>query len=97
MFARRRRALLRHNNFPLMDEEKRQRIIAYIRHRMDEYNISLEHLAESIAEDKKKIKPILFRDAYGNTWDGEGDMPDWLKRAVHAGQSIEHFMVGPDQ
>ncbi|MCG1042719.1 H-NS histone family protein [Mycetohabitans sp. B8] len=80
-----------------MDEQKRQRIIAYIHHRMDEYGISIEHLAKVLAEEEKKIKPILFRDAYGNAWDGEGDMPDWLKRAVHAGQSTEHFMVKPEQ
>ncbi|UDG82626.1 H-NS family nucleoid-associated regulatory protein [Candidatus Vallotia cooleyia] len=80
-----------------MDEQKRQRIIAYIHRQMNEYDISIERLAEELAADEKKIKPILFRDAYGNVWDGEGSMPDWLKRAVHAGQSIKHFMVEPKQ
>jgi DNA-binding protein H-NS len=38
------------------------------------------------------IEPI-FRNANGDTWDGAGDMPEWLKRAVHAGQDIEFYRV----
>ncbi|SAL32079.1 H-NS family nucleoid-associated regulatory protein [Caballeronia humi] len=34
-----------------------------------------------------------FRNASGDTWDGVGDMPEWLKRAVHAGQDIEFYRV----
>lgn len=34
-----------------------------------------------------------FRNASGDTWDGKGDMPEWLKRAVHAGQDIEFYRV----
>ena len=34
-----------------------------------------------------------FRNANGDTWDGLGDMPEWLKRAVHAGQDIEFYRV----
>ncbi|KND62035.1 hypothetical protein BVER_02261 [Candidatus Burkholderia verschuerenii] len=34
-----------------------------------------------------------FRNASGDTWDGAGDMPEWLKRAVHAGQDIEFYRV----
>lgn len=35
----------------------------------------------------------VFRNASGDTWDGVGDMPEWLKRAVHAGQDIEFYRV----
>ncbi len=35
----------------------------------------------------------MFRNASGDTWDGAGDMPEWLKRAVHAGQDIEFYRV----
>ncbi|SAL23040.1 H-NS histone family protein [Caballeronia sordidicola] len=35
----------------------------------------------------------VFRNASGDTWDGEGEMPEWLKRAVHAGQDIEFYRV----
>ncbi|SAK46695.1 H-NS histone family protein [Caballeronia arationis] len=34
-----------------------------------------------------------FMNASGDTWDGIGDMPEWLKRAVHAGQDIEFYRV----
>ncbi|SOE99675.1 H-NS histone family protein [Burkholderia sp. OK233] len=34
---------------------------------------------------------IRYRDAYGNAWTGLGEMPQWLHRAVAAGQSIDHF------
>ncbi|WP_423194591.1 DNA-binding protein [Cupriavidus sp. H18C2] len=36
---------------------------------------------------------IRFRDADGYAWDGVGALPEWLQRAVNAGQSIEHFRV----
>ncbi|KMQ79945.1 hypothetical protein BPMI_03656c [Candidatus Burkholderia pumila] len=39
-----------------------------------------------------EIEPV-FRNANGDTWDGAGDMPEWLKRAVHAGQDIEFYRV----
>jgi DNA-binding protein H-NS len=35
----------------------------------------------------------MFRNASGDTWDGSGDMPEWLKRAVHAGQDIDFYRV----
>jgi DNA-binding protein H-NS len=37
---------------------------------------------------------IRYRDAYGNAWTGLGEMPEWLRRAVAAGQSIDHFRCG---
>ncbi|MGH8789874.1 MAG: H-NS family nucleoid-associated regulatory protein [Cupriavidus necator] len=36
----------------------------------------------------------LYRNALGQSWDGQGEYPDWLQRAVNAGQSIEFFRVG---
>jgi DNA-binding protein H-NS len=39
-----------------------------------------------------EIEPA-FRNASGDTWDGMGDMPEWLKRAVHAGQDIDFYRV----
>jgi hypothetical protein len=27
--------------------------------------------------------------------DGSGEPPDWLRRAVNAGQSVEFFQIGP--
>ncbi len=38
--------------------------------------------------------PVRYRNAQGQAWDGQGKMPDWLQRAVHAGQSVDFFRVG---
>ncbi|WP_414437083.1 H-NS family nucleoid-associated regulatory protein [Cupriavidus necator] len=37
--------------------------------------------------------PICFRDAAGHSWDGRGDLPEWLQRAVNAGQAVDNFRV----
>jgi DNA-binding protein H-NS len=71
-----------------LDGEARERLILWIRRRMEEYGITLDDLAAAIAESEKKP---MYRDAYGNTWDGQGELPQWLARAIHAGQDIEHF------
>lgn len=70
------------------DEEARERLIVWLRRRMDEFNITPEKLALAIAE--AETQPA-YRDAFGNTWNGAGEMPEWLQRAIHAGQDIEHF------
>ncbi|MGT2434119.1 H-NS family nucleoid-associated regulatory protein [Cupriavidus basilensis] len=36
---------------------------------------------------------VRYRNAQGQGWDGRGAMPDWLQRAIHAGQTVEHFRV----
>lgn len=35
----------------------------------------------------------IYRNAMGQTWDGIGEYPDWLQRAVNAGQSIDFYRV----
>ncbi len=50
-------------------------------------------------QDEKQGAPapapvVCYRNAAGQRWDGQGDMPDWLRRAVNAGQSKEFFRVG---
>jgi DNA-binding protein H-NS len=71
-----------------MDEMKRERIIAYLRHRMAEFGISPDDLASALASEQTEAR---YRSATGDTWTGEGEMPQWLKQATSAGQSIEHF------
>ncbi|SPA09789.1 Histone family protein nucleoid-structuring protein H-NS (fragment) [Cupriavidus taiwanensis] len=41
----------------------------------------------------RQAHPIRFTDVQGHTWDGHGDLPEWLQRAVDAGQSTDHFRV----
>ncbi|MFM0741087.1 H-NS histone family protein [Paraburkholderia xenovorans] len=74
-----------------MDERKRDSMIAYLRHRMEEFGIKPEDLAAVLAKEQGGQKNARYRSATGDTWDGQGDMPQWLKQAISAGQSIGHF------
>ncbi|SKC69719.1 H-NS family nucleoid-associated regulatory protein [Paraburkholderia hospita] len=76
-----------------MDERKRDSIVAYIRRRKAEVGIELDDLAAAIAQDQIQHKSAKYRSATGETWSGEGEMPQWLKQAISAGQSLEHFAV----
>jgi DNA-binding protein H-NS len=73
------------------DGNARERLILWICHRMEEYGITLEALAESLEADAAAIRAVLYRDAFGNSWNGQGEKPEWLRRAIYAGQNIEHF------
>jgi DNA-binding protein H-NS len=74
-----------------MDERKRDSIIAYLRHRMDEFGIRPDDLASALAREQSEQTKARYRSATGDIWSGEGEMPQWLKQATSAGQSIEHF------
>ncbi|WP_207003337.1 H-NS histone family protein [Trinickia mobilis] len=75
-----------------MDERKRDSMIAYLRHRMDEFGIKPDDLASALASEQKDARYV---SATGDTWTGEGEMPQWLKQAISAGQSIDHFKLSP--
>lgn len=77
---------------------ERAEAILWVKTQMARHGIHLEDLQEAGCFQHRSLNtstsgPILFRDAQGQTWDGFGELPDWLKRAVNAGQSIEHFRV----
>ncbi|SMG61496.1 H-NS histone family protein [Paraburkholderia susongensis] len=74
-----------------MDERKRDSMIAYLRHRMEEFGIKPDDLAAALASESLPQKNGRYRNATGDSWDGNGEMPQWLKQAISAGQSIEHF------
>jgi DNA-binding protein H-NS len=76
-----------------MDEQKRQSMIAYLRRKMTKVGIKVADLAAAIAEDRARQKSARYRSAFGDTWDGKGDMPQWLKQATSAGQSTAHFAI----
>ncbi|MDE1179117.1 H-NS family nucleoid-associated regulatory protein [Paraburkholderia sp.] len=73
------------------DGEARDRLIVWIRRRMEEFGISYDDLATAINADQAH-RPV-YQDAKGNQWNGSGDMPDWLKAAKHAGVDPEFFRV----
>ncbi|SIT43882.1 Histone family protein nucleoid-structuring protein H-NS [Paraburkholderia piptadeniae] len=76
-----------------MDERKRERMVAYLRRRMKEFGIEPDDVASAIAEDQLRQKEARYRSATGETWDGNGEIPHWLKKVMSAGQSLEHFAV----
>ncbi|WP_408406555.1 H-NS family nucleoid-associated regulatory protein [Paraburkholderia sediminicola] len=36
-----------------------------------------------------------YRNAAGDSWDGRGEIPRWLRQAASAGQSVQHFGFAP--
>ncbi|MCC8397206.1 H-NS histone family protein [Paraburkholderia sp. MMS20-SJTR3] len=80
-----------------MDERKRDSMIAYLRHRMEEFGIKPDDLAAALASESMAKKAERYRSATGDSWDGNGEMPQWLKQAISAGQSIEHFELVVDK
>ncbi|RFU48463.1 H-NS family nucleoid-associated regulatory protein [Paraburkholderia sp. DHOC27] len=76
-----------------MDEQKRQSMIAYLRRKMAKVGIKLGDVAAAIAEERTRQKAARYRSAFGDTWDGKGDMPQWLRQATSAGQSLSHFAI----
>ncbi|ACC75242.1 hypothetical protein Bphy_6195 (plasmid) [Paraburkholderia phymatum STM815] len=66
-----------------MDERKRDSMVANLRRRMAEVGIELNDLAAAIAEDEIK-EAARYRSATGDTWSGDGEMPQWLKQAISA-------------
>jgi DNA-binding protein H-NS len=60
---------------------------------MAEVGIEINDVAKAIAEDQLRQKSARYRSATGDTWNGDGEMPQWLRQALSAGQSLEHFAV----
>jgi DNA-binding protein H-NS len=68
--------------------------ILWIRMQMVRHGVSYDDLVQAGCFDTGDTRQaICYRNAEGRTWDGQGDMPDWLQRAINAGQSIEHFRI----
>lgn len=74
-----------------MDERKRDAMVAYLRRRIDEFEIKLEDLAIAMKDERATLMDARYRNATGDSWDGRGEMPQWLRQAVSAGQSVQHF------
>ncbi|SEF12699.1 DNA-binding protein H-NS [Burkholderia sp. WP9] len=75
----------------IADGEARERLIIWIRRRMQEFGITFAALETSIQEDL--AHPPLYRDARDLDWNGVGPMPDWLTAAGHAGVDPDFFRI----
>ncbi|WP_084210127.1 H-NS family nucleoid-associated regulatory protein [Ralstonia sp. A12] len=75
---------------------RRAEAIAWVRTQIARYGLMYADLAAAgcFPARRRASSKARYRSADGQTWDGEGEMPDWLRRAVNAGQSPEHFRVG---
>ncbi|SIO72802.1 hypothetical protein SAMN05444172_9286 [Burkholderia sp. GAS332] len=60
----------------IADGEARDRLIIWIRRRMQEFGITFEALEASLQEDA--AHPPLYRDARGNDWNAGVD-PDFFR------------------
>jgi DNA-binding protein H-NS len=78
----------------IVDGEARDRLIVWIRRRMDEFGITIEALEASLSRDAAH-RP-LYRDARGNEWNGLGDAPDWIRAAKNAGVDPSFFRIEPE-
>ncbi|SOY71793.1 conserved hypothetical protein [Cupriavidus phytorum] len=79
-----------------LDLRERANAILWVKSQMARHGITPEALEAagcfSVAQAMQTTQ-VCYRDAHGHTWDGKGNIPDWLQRAVNAGQSVEHFRV----
>ncbi|MFS8980903.1 H-NS family nucleoid-associated regulatory protein [Cupriavidus necator] len=76
-------------------ENERADAIRWIQDQMVDYGLTMEELeAAGCFDPPPPPAPVRYRNAQGMSWDGQGEMPDWLRRAVNAGQSVEFFRVG---
>lgn len=75
----------------------REAAILWVRMQIARHGITFENLVEAgcfLDNGESAANAVLYRSADGQTWNGRGELPDWLQRAVNAGQSIEFFKVG---
>ncbi|WP_454743483.1 H-NS histone family protein [Cupriavidus necator] len=82
---------------------ERAAAIRWIQAEMADYGLTMEELAAAGCFDPPPPPPppapapppvVCYRNAAGQSWDGTGEIPDWLQRAVNAGQSVEFYRVG---
>uniref|UniRef100_UPI003F49581E H-NS family nucleoid-associated regulatory protein n=1 Tax=Cupriavidus taiwanensis TaxID=164546 RepID=UPI003F49581E len=74
---------------------ERAAAIRWIQNEMADYGLTMEELeAAGCFDPPPPPPPVCYRNAQGMSWDGQGEMPDWLRRAVNAGQSVEFYRVG---
>ncbi|SOZ36212.1 conserved hypothetical protein [Cupriavidus neocaledonicus] len=78
---------------------ERAAAILWVKSQMAKHGIAIDDLvaagcfAATTPATSQKVRPARFRDAAGHSWDGHGDLPEWLQRAVNAGQTTDHFRV----
>jgi len=73
--------------------------ILWVKSAVARHGITLQQLeqagcfASSGESGTKSAKSAKYIDASGHSWDGSGGVPEWLQRAINAGQSMDHFRI----
>lgn len=79
--------------------EERAEAIAKVRSLMAEYGLALADLGGGKPAKKAtgspggKVAPKYRDPATGDTWSGRGLQPNWLKKALGAGRSLDEFKL----
>ena len=71
-------------------EERRER-----RKAIGSVNELVEHFGLQMQELYPKGVTELYVGPWGETWDGRGPMPDWMRRALRAGRPKQDFRYDP--
>ena len=87
---------------PVETLRARAEAVLWVRKQMAKHGLTLADLVAAgcfaVPRDTPSLKnpasAARYRSADGRSWNGTGDVPDWLRRAVNAGQNVEHFRVG---
>lgn len=80
---------------------ERAAAILWVKSQMAKHSIAIDDLVAAgcfaatttPTTSHQRVNSIRFRDAEGHSWDGQGNLPEWLQRAVNAGQSPDHFRI----
>ncbi|WP_137923755.1 H-NS family nucleoid-associated regulatory protein [Cupriavidus sp. 2SB] len=77
---------------------ERAAAILWVKSQMARHGVTADDLVSAGCFGEQFVKPkaavrAQYKDAVGHSWDGEGTLPEWLQRAVNAGQNIEHFRI----
>jgi DNA-binding protein H-NS len=54
----------------------------------------VKRASSKAAKNSKTAKTAKYKDDTGNVWSGRGPRPQWLRKALEGGASLEQFAVG---
>ncbi|KWR88178.1 H-NS histone family protein [Cupriavidus sp. IDO] len=79
-------------------KNERAAAIRWIQDQMADYGLTIDELKAAGCFDPPPPPPALvvcYRNAERLHWDGQGEMPSWLKRAVIAGGGVFSGRIAP--
>jgi DNA-binding protein H-NS len=81
----------------LREEEKRG-VVSRIREAIKAYDLTAQDLfarpAKTASAKPAKASGALYSDGNGNSWNGRGPRPRWLREALDSGRTLDEFVGG---